>query len=165
MASFAVFKTPRGVFRLLELLFAIISFGAMADVSMFDREDDYRFLVGMGVLAFMYAFIISLIYIFQQRVDNCCLWTPVFELCADGLLTILLFAAFVASAVKCNKNLAASGSGMTVTWCDDSKDKDNVKASIAFTFINFVTFVCSTWFSYKLNVEEEKKPDSTPSSA
>jgi hypothetical protein len=162
MASFAIFKTPRGIFRLFELLFSIIAFGAMADVNGFDTENDYKFLVGMGVLAFIFSFIISLVYIFQQRVDSCCLWTPVIELCADGLLTILLFAAFVASIVRCNKKIQFGSQSFSA--CDDSNDKDNLKASIAFTFLDFVLFGLSTWWSYKLNIEEEKKPESQPTS-
>jgi hypothetical protein len=161
MVSFNVLGTPRGILRLVEILFAIIAFATMADQTGFDSVSEFQFVVAANVLAFIFAFILLLVYIFQDKVDLMCLYTPIIELVGDGILTLLLFIAGIASAVKCSKSVA-TGPNSDTTIC---KTYNLVAASVAFTFLTFALFAISTYFSYRLNVEEERKPETTNTAA
>ena len=161
MVSFANLSSPRGVLRLIGLLFSIIAFATMADVTGFGQESSFGYLVAANVLAFIWCFVIILIYIFQSEVDLICLYTPIIELVGDGLLVLLLIIAGCAAAVKCTESQPTQNGG-TSTFCSYYP---NIAASVAFTFLNFAVFIIASWFSYKLNVEEERKPEPGTTSA
>lgn len=100
---------------------------------------------------------IIVVYIFRRKIEQSCLYLPIIELALDGILCVLLFASSVDSAVKCNESIDLGAAGST-SICSAADKASNIKASIAFGFISFVCMLASTFFSYKENVAEEKKP-------
>lgn len=158
MPSFAAFGTPRGILRLVEIVFAIIAFATMADENGFSAFSQFSYLVAANVIAFVWAFFIVLVYIFQDKVDNACLYTPIVELVTDGIVTLLVFAAGCAAATKCNDKIDLGPFGGSTTIC---KESGHVTASVVFTFFTFLLFAVSTFLSYRSNVAEEKKPNTT----
>jgi hypothetical protein len=152
-------KTPRGILRLVEFLFAIISFGAMSDASMYDHESSFKFLVAVGVMIFIYTIVLIVTYIFEPKVTALCVYQPVIELGLDGIFCVLLLAAGAAAAAKCNEK--NSDTGYSICNLPDDfygkHNKDNIKASIVFTFFNLICFAASTFFSWRVNANEEAK--------
>lgn len=159
-SPWAWIKTPRGILRMVEWLFSIVSFACMANVGDgWDTFSDFKFLVAVGVLAFLYTMVVMITYICRPSVDKCCTYQPPIELALDGILCVLLLAAGAAAATAENKKRYDYPDGSTKSYLDlvDGSHKSNLQASIVFTFFNLVLFIVSAFFSYRENAAEERK--------
>lgn len=147
-------KTPKGALRIVEFILSIVMFATMADVENFDVRSEFKYMVACGVIVWLYVTIMMILYICRKTVDRYCLYMPIIELVFDGIFCVMLLAAGAASASECN---ADQGFGSTICKDAPTKVKDNIKASIVFAFFTLIAFIASTFFSYKENVEEERK--------
>lgn len=154
--SWTWIKTPTGILRIVEFLFAIISFATMADVSGFDEYSQFKYLVAIGVIVFLYTLTLVVVYIFRSAIERKCLYLPVIELAMDGIFVVLLLAAGAAAASRLSETLDGT-EGQNILDGASSRNKSNLQASVVFTFFNMICFMVSAFFSYRANAAEEAK--------
>jgi len=137
-----IFMTVRGGARLVELLFSIIMFGAMADQDGFSSFSQFQFVVAAGVLTFVYLLFVITVHLlsFEERI-------PQFNLIVlvnDGLWCFLCFIAGCVSAAECDTTVTIFDASVKVCQFDAS----HAKAGIAFAFLTAFTFPISIYYSY-----------------
>jgi len=72
-----VFKKPKGIMRIVELLLSLIAFAALANVYTGNTlsnnntsfSNDFNFQLAANILAFCFAFFFIICYIFRDRVE------------------------------------------------------------------------------------------------
>lgn len=123
-----------------------------------DEYANFKFLVAVGVLSFLYTLVLVVTYICRPTVDKICTYQPVIELVLDFILVVLCLAAGAAAATEAAKKFDI-GNGDRKSLLDvlSSGDKSNLQASIVFTFFNMILFAISAFFSWKENAAEERK--------
>jgi len=132
-ASFKrVLTSPDGILRCVEWLFAVISFGAMADQSGYDQFSEFQFLVAAGVLTWLWTMAMLSCYIFDLAGSNPIL--NLVEFAGDCLWALFEFVAGIVAAKKCN---------------DYSCSVGKIQAAAAFAFLCFFALLGSAFFSYK----------------
>ena len=77
-----------------------------------------------------------------------------FRFCSSPLVFVLVFFFPAATAAQCDKDL---GGGFSICEDGPQKVKDNMKASIVFSFFLLACFIASTFFSWRDNAAEERK--------
>jgi len=130
-----VVTSPDGVLRLFELLFAIVSFGAMADEPNYTVASEFKFLVAAGVLTFLWTLVMLTFYVFDLASSAPLIF--VVEMVGDFVLIVFEFAAGVASAHKCNESIPGTSG------------QSKPKAAAAFAFLLFFALLGSLFFGYK----------------
>jgi len=139
-ASFRrVLTSPDGILRLVEWLFAVISFGAMADYTYFSSISQFQFAVAAGVLLWLWTMVQLTFYIFDLAGKNPML--HIVEFAGDAVLTIFEFAAGCAVAAKCNQKMFGGSS-----LCSSLHKP---QASAAFAFLAFFALLGSLFFDFK----------------
>jgi len=135
-----VLTSPDGILRLVEWLFALISFATMASAtgysSFYSSFSQFQFLVAAGVITWIWTMAMLTFYIFDLASKNPVLYLV--ELAGDFVLVVFEFAAGVASAAECNTH-----NGLL---CDGVGD---AKAAIAFAFLTFFALLGSMFFDWK----------------
>jgi len=131
-----VLTSPDGILRLVEWLFALISFATMASATGYSSFSQFQFLVAAGVITWIWTMAMLTFYIFDLASKNPVLYLV--ELAGDFVLVVFEFAAGVASAAECNTR-----NGLL---CDGVGD---AKAAIAFAFLTFFVLLGSMFFDWK----------------
>lgn len=161
-----IFTKPKGILRVVEIVTSIIAFGAMASETGsvngflpsngYQGYSEWQFLVAANVLAFVFAFVFCICYVFRQRIDLLCFFFPIFEWTMDAILCLLVFLASVMGAHRCD-NLQFG------TKCGDmpTSDKNNVIASIVFSFFTFAILLALNVFDYFEHRDGEKNEKTT----
>jgi len=158
-----VFFSAPGALRLLEWLFAIIAFGAMADQAHMDpdfgnaTQDGTRmtgsgkFVIAMGVLVFVYTMAVIVLNLFD--VHSTRPFLLLFELVTDALFGLLCFIAGIAAGARRNDKSPQSDIKFCDTYTVPATGKDykadNAKAAVAFIFFASFCLFASTFFSYR----------------
>jgi len=138
-ASFRrVLTSPDGILRMVEWLFAVISFGAMADQTGYSSFSQFQFAVAAGVLLWIWTMVQLTFYIFDLAGKNPML--HLVEFAGDAVLAIFEFAAGIAVAAKCNQTIG-SHAGCTGVH--------KPQASAAFAFLAFFALLGSLFFDFK----------------
>lgn len=120
-----------------------------------DNFSAFQYLVGVGVIVFIYTLFLFVVYTFRDRIERSCLYMPVIELAMDGILVVLLLAAGAAAAARLQKDVG--GSDTKLVDAISSHAKANSEAAVVFTFFNMLLFIGSAYISYRENVAEEGK--------
>jgi len=137
-----IFMTVRGAVRLVELLWSIIMFGAMADQQGFDSFSQFQFVVAAGVLTFVYLLFVITVHLasLEERI-------PSFNLVIlvnDCFWCFMCFIAGCVAAAECDKTVDIFQASVKV--CQFGAGK--AKAGIAFAFLTAFTFPISIYYSY-----------------
>jgi len=141
-----VLTSPDGILRLVEWLFALISFATMASASGYSSFSQFQFLVAAGVITWIWTMAMLTYYIFDLASKNAIL--HLVELAGDFVVVVFEFAAGVAAAAECNTH-PCSITGVPVCdslLCDGVGD---AKAGIAFAFLTFFALLGSMFFDWK----------------
>jgi len=141
------YRRLRMMLRGTQLISVIVSFGSGADQESYTEQNEFRALVGIGVLVFLYIIVIINCYIFNVEGK----WKSFFcvsenpfnltEAVFDTTFSVMLLAALIAAL-------------------DKAQSLDNTsKAKVAgvFAFITFLLLVASAIVSWRLFKEPQKR--------
>jgi len=135
-----VFTSIQGILRAAEWLFAIVAFGATANVTGYNFFSQFSFVVAMGVITWIYIWIILVCYIFDFHSQFFLLNSV--ELGSDALLAFMNLIAGAVAAGKCNESIAGT------TLCASSA-ATGLKAGAAFAILLSLTLMVSCFFSFR----------------
>jgi Membrane-associating domain len=135
----AIFTSPIGILRLVELLFCMIAFGAMADQDGYDKFDAFKFVVGANVLVFIWV-LADIALLIANLYQSHEILKPV-SFGADCLFFFLTFLAGIVGAAKCDEE------SFGVKTCEN--DADKAKAGIAFSFLTSFALAGSAFFAFR----------------
>jgi len=150
----APFKTAKGILRITEWWFSLLMFSLMADVPGYSTFSAFQFIVAAGVIAWVYTMAMMAIYIWKGRVEGGFPYMHFLEFFMDLTLTLFMFCGGIAAAARCNSHVGdvyqVGGIRIDGTFkiCDSARKKNNIIASVVFTWFNFLAFGVSTFFTF-----------------
>eukprot|EP00467_Chlorarachnion_reptans_P010238 CAMPEP_0114492872 /NCGR_PEP_ID=MMETSP0109-20121206/3797_1 /TAXON_ID=29199 /ORGANISM="Chlorarachnion reptans, Strain CCCM449" /LENGTH=255 /DNA_ID=CAMNT_0001669765 /DNA_START=9 /DNA_END=776 /DNA_ORIENTATION=- len=130
----------RMILRLCQLLSIIISFGAGSDQDSYTEHDEFKAMVGIGVIVFLYIIAIVICYIFnvESKWTACsCVHENPFNLTEamfDAIFSLMLLASLIAALHK----------------AESLENTNKAKVSGVFAFITFLLLVGSSIISWRL---------------
>eukprot|EP01137_Pigoraptor_chileana_P000216 Opistho-2@36014 len=151
MVNAQILATPRGIVKIVEVLFTIITFGTVADSSCLSYDfpfssafassfiDRSNFIVAAGVIGFIFALITLVIYVFA--LDR---MPAIFNKIEMVFSILWAFILLLAAALW-----AAKLSDVSSSICEVSK----MRAGAAFGFLSMFTFIASAALIYKSDRE------------
>jgi hypothetical protein len=155
----SVFKTPRGVLRIIQFIFSIVALACTAGVSGFGSTSWFAMMVGSGCLTMIYSCAIIILY-FAMKTNNGHFYNLPLEMSGDIISALLSGTAGVGNVIygltstvpgyglNYNNGSTYPSSYYYSTKIFDFASTDPVKASCAFAFALFFAFCSSVYLTF-----------------
>nr|P0DI72.1 RecName: Full=CASP-like protein 0U1; Short=CaCASPL0U1 [Chlorokybus atmophyticus] len=128
MAAVEAAKTPRFILLIIEWVFALVAFAVMGHYLFDDRRSSFEYLTAICILVWLVVMIYMVILCCGRALP------PLIEAAIFLLFAILVFIAFLVTAVKCNNSETIVIAGQTISRkvCEGESEP---KAAAAFAFL------------------------------
>src|SRR2546430_2026086 len=109
-ANLYTFKTPRGFFRVLDVIFALITWSLLLDVTGVQNYTEFQFVIGATFIETIYSLFFMVIYAFEDKFAACFDMGAVqsAELICDSIAWLIIAAATIAGLFRCTYRFAVN---------------------------------------------------------
>jgi len=103
----SIFRTPRGILRLVVWTFALMTFAIMSSQAGYSSVSELQFVMAMAIMCWLWETWVIGTYIFQYKVNNYpyVSFQPMLELIMDVIWFVLVFISFCVGANKCQESV------------------------------------------------------------
>ena len=150
------FKTPRGFFRVFNVLMAVVSLGCMADVEGITQFTEFQYELAAGILSASYNLLWCVVYLFIAHIEERIGYTGSYELFGDIIDFCIVAAGALAGAYRCGARYSVAGLNTYEPTCF-RQTGHNIEASVVFLLINWVGMGVQIYWSYRNLIDEPKR--------